>query len=185
MSLAVNNSVPASPPVTAYVALGSNLGDRAAHLAAAAAALAALPGTRLLAVSATFETAPVGPAGQQNYFNAAAALSTSLAPLDLLDRLLAIEQANGRVRRERWGPRTLDLDLLLHGDSVLDDPRLTLPHPRMLERAFVLAPLADLAPSVVLAGRTVSAHLAALPPAGIVRLPPSRSGTTESFRPAS
>lgn len=188
-----------TPAVTAYVALGSNLGDRAAHLASAADALAALPRTRLVAVSATFETAPVGPAGQQNYFNAAAELSTSLAPLDLLDRLLAIEQANGRVRRERWGPRTLDLDLLLHGDSILDTPRLTLPHPRLFERAFVLAPLADLAPDLVLAGRTVSAHLAALNPAGIVRLPPSdvaptagrgpssspSSGTTESLRPSS
>lgn len=165
--------MPASTPVTAYVALGSNLGDRAGHLAAALAALAALPGTRVLAVSATFETAPVGPAGQQNYFNAAAALSTSLAPHALLDHLLAIEQARGRVRRERWGPRTLDLDLLLHGDTVLDDPHLTLPHPRMLERAFVLAPLADIAPDLVLAGRSVSAHLAALHPSGIVRLPAS------------
>lgn len=165
-----------SPPtsgITAYVALGSNLGDRAAHLAAAFAALAALPGSRLVAVSAAFETAPVGPAGQQNYFNAVAALATSLAPHALLEHLLAIEQARGRVRRERWGPRTLDLDLLLHGDTVLDDPHLTLPHPRMLERAFVLAPLADIAPDLVLAGRTVSAHLAALNPAGIVRLPAS------------
>jgi 2-amino-4-hydroxy-6-hydroxymethyldihydropteridine diphosphokinase len=158
-------------PVTAYVALGSNLGDRAAHLAAAVASLAALPGTRLLGVSATFETAPVGPAGQQNYFNAAAALHTTLPPLGLLDHLLAIEQLRGRVRRERWGPRTLDLDLLIHGDRVLNDPRLTLPHPRMLARAFVLAPLADLAPSLVLAGHSVADHLARLDSAGIVRLP--------------
>jgi 2-amino-4-hydroxy-6-hydroxymethyldihydropteridine diphosphokinase len=165
-------SAPAAS-VTAYVALGGNLGDRAAHLAAAVAALACLPGTRLTAVSATYETAPVGPAGQQNYFNAVAALVTSLSPLALLDHLLAIEQAQGRVRRERWGPRTLDLDLLLHGGTVLDDPRLTLPHPRMLERAFVLAPLADLAPGLILAGRPVSAHLAALNLDGIVRLPVS------------
>ncbi len=162
--------MPASKPVTAYVALGSNLGDRAGHLAAGLLALATLPDTRLLAVSSTFETVPVGPAGQQNYFNAAAALATSLAPHALLEHLLAIEQAQGRVRRERWGPRTLDLDLLLHGDAVLDDPHLTLPHPRMLERAFVLAPLADIASALVLGGHTVSAHLAALPPSGIVRL---------------
>lgn len=162
--------MPASKLVTAYVALGSNLGDRAGHLAAGLLALATLPDTRLLAVSSTFETVPVGPAGQQNYFNAAAALATSLAPRDLLEHLLAVEQAQGRVRRERWGPRTLDLDLLLHGDAVLDDPHLTLPHPRMLERAFVLAPLADIASALVLGGHTVSAHLAALPPSGIVRL---------------
>lgn len=163
--------MPASKPATAYVALGSNLGDRAGHLAAGLSALATLPGTCVLAISATFETAPVGPAGQQNYFNAAAALATSLAPRDLLEHLLAIEQAQGRVRRERWGPRTLDLDLLLHGDAVLDDPHLTLPHPRMLERAFVLAPLADIAPALFLGGHPVSVHLAALPPSGIVRLP--------------
>jgi 2-amino-4-hydroxy-6-hydroxymethyldihydropteridine diphosphokinase len=170
----LSSGIPSSAPatsVTAYVALGSNLGDRAAHVAAAVTALGALPGTRLIAVSATYETAPVGPAGQQNYFNAVAALATSLAPLTLLDHLLAIEQARGRVRRERWGPRTLDLDLLLHGGTVLDDPRLTLPHPRLLERAFVLAPLADVAPDLVLAGRSVSVHLAALDLVGIVRLP--------------
>jgi 2-amino-4-hydroxy-6-hydroxymethyldihydropteridine diphosphokinase len=172
----LSSGIPSSTPatsVTAYVALGSNLGDRAAHLAAALAALADLPGTHLLSVSATYETAPVGPAGQQNYFNAVAALATSLAPLALLDHLLAIEQAQGRVRRERWGPRTLDLDLLIHGSTALDDPRLTLPHPRMLERAFVLVPLADVAPNLILAGLPVSAHLAALNVCGIVRLPAS------------
>ncbi len=161
-------SAPAS--VTAFVALGSNLGDRRAHLEAAFVALGALPGTRLIARSALFETPPLGPAGQQDYLNAAAALATTLAPEPLLDALLAIEIARGRVRRERWGPRTLDLDLLLHGDTALKTPRLTLPHPAMLGRAFVLAPLADIAPGLVVAGRTISQHLALLDQSGIRRL---------------
>lgn len=156
--------------VTAYVALGSNLGDRRAHLDAACAALAALPATRLLARSALYETAPLGPAGQQDYLNACVALSTALAPHALLDACLSIEQARGRVRRERWGPRTLDLDILIHGELTLNDDRLTLPHPAMLERAFVLAPLADLAPERVFAGRTLAQHLAALDQSGVRRL---------------
>lgn len=163
--------MPASSPVNAYVALGSNLGDRRAHLESAFAALATLPGTRLLARSAIFETPPFGPAGQQNYYNAAAALSTTLEPRPLLDALLAIEQASGRVRRERWGPRTLDLDLLLHGDTSMIDEHLTLPHPAMLERAFVLAPLCEIAPGLVLNGQTLARHLAGLDQTGIRRIP--------------
>lgn len=158
--------------VTAYIALGSNLGDRRAHLEAAFAALGALPGTRLIARSALFETPPLGPAGQQDYLNAAAALATTLTPEPLLDALLTIETARGRVRRERWGPRTLDLDLLLHGDTALQTPRLTLPHPAMLGRAFVLTPLADIAPGLVVAGRPILQHLALLDQAGIRRLAP-------------
>lgn len=157
-------------PVTAYVALGSNLGDRVAHLEAAFSALAALPGTRLAGRSAIFETPPLGPAGQQDYLNATAALRTGLTPHALLDALLAIEQSRGRVRRERWGARTLDLDLLLHGEAVVRDPRLTLPHPAMLQRAFVLTPLCDLAPDLVVAGRPVTQHLASLDQSGIRRL---------------
>lgn len=163
------STAPAAP-VTAYVALGSNLGDRRAHLEAAFAALDALPGTRLLARSTLYETAPLGPAGQQDYLNAAAALSTKLAPHALLDALLAIEQSRGRIRRERWGPRTLDLDLLLHGDAVLNDARLTLPHPAMLARAFVLVPLCDLSPDRLLAGRPLAQHLALLDQSGVRRL---------------
>ena len=167
---------PLSPPphepaaAAAYVALGSNLGDRHAHLEAALAALAALPCTRLDAVSALYETAPVGPPGQQDYLNAVARLLTTLPPLDLLDALLAIEKSRGRIRAERWGPRTLDLDLLLHGDTTLHHPRLTLPHPRLHERAFVLAPLADLAPDLVVAGRSIAQHLAAADRAGIRKI---------------
>lgn len=157
--------MPAS--VTAYVALGSNLGDRHAHLAAALLALDALPSTRLVASSPIYETAPLGPDGQQDYLNAVARLATHLAPHALLDALLAIEQSRGRLRRERWGPRTLDLDLLLHGETTLHDPRLTLPHPAMLARAFVLTPLHDLAPDLVLSGRSVAQHLALLDRSGV------------------
>lgn len=153
--------------VSAYIALGSNLGDRHAHLAAALVALAALPGTRLLNVSPIYETAPLGPAGQQDYLNSVACLATTLAPHALLDALLMIEQSRGRIRRERWGPRTLDLDLLLHGETALQDAQLTLPHPAMLERAFVLTPLHDLAPGLVLAGRTVAQHLSVLDRSGV------------------
>ncbi|MEN9840824.1 MAG: hypothetical protein RL376_624 [Verrucomicrobiota bacterium] len=158
-------------PVIVYIALGTNLGDRHAHLDAAYAALAILPGTRLLARSARYETAPLGPAGQQDYLNAAARLETTLPPLALLDACLAIEYARGRIRRERWGPRTLDLDLLLHGDTTTHDERLTLPHPAMLNRAFVLAPLCELAPELIIAGRTLAEHLALLDQSGIRRLP--------------
>jgi 2-amino-4-hydroxy-6-hydroxymethyldihydropteridine diphosphokinase len=163
------NDGPATP-VAAYVALGSNIGDRRAHLAAAFGALAGLPRTRLLARSALYETAPVGPTGQDPYLNAAAALETTLTPHILLDALLEIERSRGRVRRERWGPRTLDLDLLLHGKATLHDSRLTLPHPAMLGRAFVLAPLCELAPRLVLAGRSLAEHLSVLDRAGVRRL---------------
>ncbi len=158
------------PPVVAYVALGSNLGDRHGHLAAAFAALEKLPGTRLLARSGLYETAPVGPPGQQDYLNAAAELSTTLEPLELLDHLLSIEQTRGRIRRERWGPRTLDLDLLLHGDRRVSDPRLTLPHPAMLTRAFVLAPLCELSPALLLDGATLAARLESLDRSGVRRI---------------
>ncbi|MCU0793127.1 MAG: 2-amino-4-hydroxy-6-hydroxymethyldihydropteridine diphosphokinase [Opitutaceae bacterium] len=157
-------------PVTAYVALGSNLDDRRAHLEAAFAALDALPDTRVEARSAIYETAPLGPAGQQDYLNAVARLSTALTPHALLDALLAIERARGRVRAERWGPRTLDLDLLVHGDAVVRDDRLTLPHPGLPDRAFVLAPLHDVAPGLVLDGRTVADRLGSLDRSGVRRL---------------
>ena len=151
----------------AYIALGSNLGERRAHLEAAFAALAVLPGTRLLARSALYETTPLGPAGQQDYLNAAAAIETTLAPHALLAACLAIELTRGRVRRERWGPRTLDLDLLLHGEAVIHDEHLRLPHPAMLGRAFVLAPLCDLAPNLLLDGIPLGEHLARLDQSGV------------------
>lgn len=132
----------------AYVGLGANLGDDlAATLTQAALHLAALPGTRVAALSSVWRSAPVDAAGP-DFLNAVVALDTELAPLALLDALQAIEQAHGRERPYRNAPRTLDLDLLLHGDVVLDTPRLTLPHPRLGERAFVLRPLLEIAPEL-------------------------------------
>jgi 2-amino-4-hydroxy-6-hydroxymethyldihydropteridine diphosphokinase len=157
----------------AYVALGSNLGDPRAQVQAAFEALAGLPGTRLLRRSRLYRTAPWGLREQPDFVNAAALLDTVLAPHDLLDALLAIEAWAGRVRAgERWGPRVLDLDLL-HVDGVrLDDPRLTLPHPRIAERAFVLLPLADLDPALELPGQgRVDALLARAEQAGCAALP--------------
>jgi 2-amino-4-hydroxy-6-hydroxymethyldihydropteridine diphosphokinase len=140
----------ASPPVTAYLALGSNLGDRRAYLDRAIQALGQHPGIAVTKVSSYHETAPVGgPPGQGAYLNAAAEVQTDLAPDELLRLLLDVERGLGRVRRELNGPRTLDLDLLLYGDRILEGPGLIVPHPRMHERSFVLAPLAEIAPNVV------------------------------------
>jgi 2-amino-4-hydroxy-6-hydroxymethyldihydropteridine diphosphokinase len=134
---------------TVFVALGSNLGDRAAHLAAAVEALARLPATRVVALSPVFETDPVGPGPQGPHLNAVAQLASALAPRELLAGLHAIEDAAGRVRTGvRWGARSLDLDLLVYGARVIDEPDLSVPHPRLAERAFVLEPLAALAPAL-------------------------------------
>lgn len=149
----------------AFVGLGSNVGDRAGNLREALRRLAACEGISLVAASAFHETEPVGgPPGQARFLNAAAHLRVTISVDELLDRLLAIEDALGRVRAERWGPRTIDLDLLLHGDSAVRSARLTVPHPRMHERRFVLEPLAELAPQAVhpVLRRTVAELLADL-----------------------
>ncbi len=134
-------------PATAYIALGSNLGDRRRSLDLALQMLADHPQVSVTAVSSFHETEPVGgPPGQGPYLNAAAELQTDLTPRDLLRLLFNVESRLGRVRAERFGPRTIDLDLLLYGDATSDDAELTLPHPRMHERLFVLRPLAEVAP---------------------------------------
>jgi 2-amino-4-hydroxy-6-hydroxymethyldihydropteridine diphosphokinase len=155
---------------TVYIALGSNLGDRAGYLRAALDRLRAT--VRVTAVSPVYETDPVGYAAQGPFLNAVVAGTTTSAPRELLRILQAIEQASGRVRSFPNAPRTLDLDLLGYGSLVLDTPDLTVPHPRLRERAFVLAPLADIAPELVLPGLggPVAALLAELGPlTGIAR----------------
>jgi 2-amino-4-hydroxy-6-hydroxymethyldihydropteridine diphosphokinase len=140
--------------VRAFVGLGANLGDREQTIRGAVAALDAEPAVEVVAVSALRETEPWGPVAQPRYLNGVAELETDLGPRALLDALLRVEQGLGRVRSgERWGPRTIDLDLLLVGDQTVDEPGLTLPHPRLHERRFVLEPLAELAPGLVVPGR--------------------------------
>ena len=138
----------------AYVGLGSNLGARESHLQEALSRLAALPTIEVVQVSSLYETAPVGVTDQPEFINAAAAVETALGPEDLLEVLLRIENQMGRVRTFRWGPRVIDLDLLLYGDQQIALPDLIVPHPRLLERAFVLVPLAEIAPELVLPGET-------------------------------
>lgn len=141
-------------PTSAFIGLGSNLGDREASLRRALAALAAEPDVELVAVSAFRETDPVGYADQPRFLNAAAEIETTLSPRELLERLLAIERSLGRTRAgPRFGPRTIDLDLLVHGDEVVDEPGLAVPHARLHERRFALEPLAELAPGLVVPGR--------------------------------
>ena len=156
---------------TAYVALGANLGDPTAAVLAAFAALANLPESRVARCSSLYRTAPVGILSQPDFVNAVAVLQTTLPPEALLDALLDIEARFGRIRRERNGPRTLDLDLLLYDDIELDLPRLTLPHPRLHLRAFVLLPLAEVAPDLAIPRRgSLAAWLPAVANQGIVRL---------------
>ncbi len=138
----------------AYVGLGANLGDRERTLREAVAALGAEEGIEVLAVSTLRETEPVGVGGQPPFLNGAAALDTTLEAPELLERLLAVEQRFGRVRVPgEHGPRTLDLDLLLYGDEQIDEPGLAVPHPRLHERRFVLEPLVELDPGLVVPGR--------------------------------
>jgi 2-amino-4-hydroxy-6-hydroxymethyldihydropteridine diphosphokinase len=138
----------------AYVGLGANLGDRRRALRAAVDALSAEDGVEVVSVSVLRETEPVGVGQQPLYLNGAAELETTLTARELLDRLLAVEQRFGRIRVPgEHGPRTLDLDLLLYGDEVIDEPELHVPHPRLHERRFVLEPLAELAPGLVVPGR--------------------------------
>jgi 2-amino-4-hydroxy-6-hydroxymethyldihydropteridine diphosphokinase len=148
---------------TAFVGIGSNLGDREAHLRRAIELLSDEDGVEVAAVSKIRETAPVGPVEQGPFLNGAIRVETDLAPRELLERLLAIEQQMGRVRLERFGPRTIDLDLLVYGGKTVDEPGLTVPHPRLPERRFALEPLHDLDPGLTIPGLgPISALLAEL-----------------------
>lgn len=148
----------------AYVGLGANLGDRENTLRAVVDALGGEEGIEVVRVSTLRETEPVGVGEQPLYLNGVAALETTLTARELLDRLLAVEQRFGRVRVPgEHGPRSLDLDLLLYGDEEIDEPGLTVPHPRLHQRSFVLEPLAEIAPTLVVPGRgTVESLLAGL-----------------------
>ncbi|MFJ8826259.1 2-amino-4-hydroxy-6-hydroxymethyldihydropteridine diphosphokinase [Streptomyces sp. NPDC102467] len=150
-----------SNPQRAVLSLGANLGNRLETLQGAIDALEDTPGVRVKAVSPVYETEPWGvePGSQPSYFNAVVVLKTTLPPASLLERAHAVEEAFHRVRDERWGPRTIDVDIIAYADVVSDDPTLTLPHPRAHERAFVLAPWHDVEPEAQLAGRGAVAQL--------------------------
>ncbi|AOY88958.1 2-amino-4-hydroxy-6-hydroxymethyldihydropteridine diphosphokinase [Marinobacter salinus] len=157
----------------AFIGLGSNLENPAAQLARAVAELAALPGTVLVAQSPFYASRPVGPQDQPDFVNGAVWLSTTLPPHSLLDHLQRVEQLHGRERLRHWGPRTLDLDLLIFGTQTINDERLTVPHPELSNRDFVLQPLLDLSPDLTLPdGASVAElrrrcqdnHLRKLPP---------------------
>lgn len=139
-------SAPTSSVRRAYLGLGSNLGDRAAFLQGAVDGLATTDGIEVVAVSPVYETEPVGGPEQPEYLNAVVAVDTALTPRQLLEVAQGLEDAAGRVRGEQWGPRTLDVDVLLVGDEHVDEPDLVVPHPRLYERAFVMVPLVDLDP---------------------------------------
>lgn len=153
----------------AVLGLGGNIGDTRGLMADAIARLAATPGITVQAVSALYLTPPWGKTDQPPFLNAAARIETALAPQALLTAVLAVEQALGRERAERWGPRTIDIDILLYGDATIEEPGLTIPHPRLAERAFALAPLVDVLPEATIAGRPAASWLAESDRAGMER----------------
>ena len=154
----------------AYLGLGSNLGDRSGHLKAAVTGLGSVDGVRIKAISSIYRTEPIGFVDQDAFFNAVVRVETELEPLELLERCLEIERNRGRERLERWGPRTLDIDLLVFGDRSSRDERLTLPHPMIAERAFVLVPLLELWPKAEIGGLSVKSFLDKLGADGVERL---------------
>ena len=158
--------------IPAFIGLGSNLGDPAAQIRCALLTLAALPETRLVRQSSLYRNPPVGHLDQPDFVNAVAQIETRLAPRELLAQLLDLERAHGRVRDYPNAPRTLDLDVLLYGELALREPGLIVPHPRMLERAFVLVPLAEIAPDALVPGKgRVADLLRKVDASGMVRLP--------------
>jgi 2-amino-4-hydroxy-6-hydroxymethyldihydropteridine diphosphokinase len=161
-----------SGPARAVLSVGTNLGDRLGTLQGCVQAIARLPDTDVLAISPVYETAPVGGPAQPDYLNAVLIISTGLAPRDLLEAAHRIEAGFGRVRAERFGPRTLDIDVIDYDGQVSDDPVLTLPHPRAHQRAFVLAPWHDVDPGAELPGRgAVTRLLAGLDRNGVRKVP--------------
>lgn len=144
----------------AALGLGSNLGDRKAHLLGAVRALETWGAIRVVAVSSLWKTPPWGIEDQPHFLNACVLIETSLAPIEVLEACLAIERDHGRERSLHWGPRTLDMDVLYYDDVEMSEGRLILPHPRMLLRSFVLAPLAEIAPEKVIGGATIRENLA-------------------------
>jgi len=158
---------------TVFLSLGGNLGDPAQSIAAALRMLNDDAATRVVAVSSLYRTPPWGKTDQPDFLNIAAELTTELTPHVLLELCLETERRLKRVREERWGPRLIDIDILVFGNRAIHETELAVPHPRMLERAFVMVPLAEIAPELVLAGKTVSERLAAMDITGIERL---RSG---------
>jgi len=151
----------------AFLGLGSNLGDKRAHLEAALAALARVPGVEVRRVARCYRTAPLGPVAQDWFLNTVAELGTVLAPRELLAHCQDVEHALGRVRTQRWGPRTIDIDLLWIDGYTENSPELTLPHPGAHTRSFVLAPLRELAPELRLHGRSLDAWLREADPLGL------------------
>ncbi|SDA41169.1 2-amino-4-hydroxy-6-hydroxymethyldihydropteridine diphosphokinase [Mesorhizobium qingshengii] len=162
------------PNSTVYLSLGGNLGDPAKSMGAALRMLDADGDTRVTGVSSLYRTPPWGKLDQPDFLNAAAEISTRLAPRALLDLCLDAEHKLKRVREERWGPRLIDIDILVFGERVIHETGLEVPHPRMLERAFVLAPLAEIAPGLVVGGRSITDRLVAVDTSGIERLPSGR-----------
>lgn len=156
--------------VEVYLGIGSNVGDRSGFLKAAVSRLSEMSEISVLSLSSIYRTDPVGPIPQEKYFNAVVRLETALAPQDLLSRLLRIEKQCGRIREERWGPRTLDIDILLYGDLEIGEANLSIPHPLMLERAFVLAPLIEICPDLRIGDRSAKEYLEQLGTAGVERL---------------
>lgn len=154
----------------AYLGIGSNIGDMAAMLDRAVAGLAATPGIDVVARSADYRTPPWGKTDQPWFLNGAVAVDTALDPHGLLDACLGVEHALGRIREERWGPRVIDVDVLAYEGATVDDARLVLPHRHVRERAFVLVPLAEIAPDLVIGGERVADALTKLDRTGIERV---------------
>ena len=171
--------------IEAFLGLGSNVGDRAGHLKAAAQLLDETTGIWLREVSSIYRTAPVGKIEQEDFFNAVIRIESTLEPLDLLDRCLEIERSRGRERNERWGPRTLDIDLLLYGATEMNAPRLALPHPEIAKRAFVLVPLVELQPEANIGSRVAVERLKELDVTGVEKLLPFQESQTVAIIGAS